>query len=66
MKYGILYFFLLVSVNTVAQNSRVNGLVSDAMNGKPMEFASVAIYKSSDSSLVTGVITDTSGYFQIS
>ncbi len=31
-----------------------------------MEFASVAIYKSLDSSLVTGVITDTSGYFQIS
>ena len=35
------------------------------MNEEPMEFASVAIYNSLDSSLVTGVITDTSGYFQI-
>jgi ferric enterobactin receptor len=65
MRFQILYLFLLVSFTTMAQNSRVSGLVSDAMNGEPMEFASVAIYHSSDSSLVTGVITDTSGTFQI-
>jgi ferric enterobactin receptor len=65
MRYLIFYLLLPVSITTMAQNSRVSGLVSDAMNGEPMEFASVALYNSLDSSLVTGVITDTSGYFQI-
>lgn len=65
MKYLSLALFLLVSITAVAQNSRVNGLILDAMNSEPMEFASVAIYNALDSSLVTGTITDTSGFFQI-
>lgn len=65
MRHQIFVLFLLVSVNTIAQNSRITGVVSDAMNGAPLEFASVAIYNSADTSLVTGVITDSSGYFQI-
>jgi ferric enterobactin receptor len=65
MRYQILALVLFLSVHTLAQNSRVNGVVSDAMNREPMEFASVAIYNSLDSGLVTGVITDTSGFFQI-
>ncbi|MGW8315473.1 MAG: outer membrane beta-barrel protein [Bacteroidales bacterium] len=65
MKSLAIHLFLVVSVTTMAQNSSVNGLVQDAMNGEPMEFASVAIYHTSDSSLVTGTVTDTSGHFQI-
>ncbi len=65
MKYLFLQLFLLVSFAIAAQNSRVNGSVSDALNGEPLEFASIAIYNSLDSSLVTGVITDSSGHFQI-
>lgn len=65
MKSLASYLLLLVSVTTLAQNSGVNGVVQDAMNGEPMEFASVAIYHTSDSSLVTGTVTDSSGHFQI-
>jgi ferric enterobactin receptor len=65
MKYFALPLFLLVSFTAVAQNSSVTGVVLDAMSGAPMEFASVAIYQAQDSSLVTGVITDTTGNFRI-
>ncbi len=65
MKSLAIQFFLLVSVTTLAQNSGLSGTVQDAMNGEPMEFASVAIYHTSDSSLITGTVTDTLGRFQI-
>ena len=65
MKYLSLLLFSLVSLITVAQSSTVTGSVSDVLTGEALEYASVAIYNSSDSILVTGVITKPSGSFKI-
>jgi outer membrane receptor protein involved in Fe transport len=45
--------------------SRVTGKILDQSTGNPVEYVSVALYKSTDSSLVTGTITDMEGYFTI-
>lgn len=65
MKFYTFLLFLLFTVVSNAQNSNVTGLVSDALTKEPLEYASVAIYRTNDSSLVTGVITDPSGKFKI-
>ncbi len=65
MKYLPVILLLINSLSSVAQNGHLHGKVLDAMNGEAMEFASVALYNTTDSSLVTGVITDTSGDFEM-
>ncbi len=57
--------FLLVTVLSNAQNASISGNIADAMSREALEYASVAVYKTSDSSLVTGIITDESGNFNI-
>ena len=44
-----------------AQRSSITGQVADAQTNELIEYASVAVYSASDSSLVTGVITSQSG-----
>jgi hypothetical protein len=41
--------------------SQLRGKVSDAQSQEPLEFASVAVYKTQDSTLVEGSITDVEG-----
>lgn len=43
----------------------ISGLLIDSLNKQPLEYASVAIYKAVDNSLVTGAITNTQGAFKI-
>ena len=58
---------LLVSVNfLVAQNSTIRGVVVEKTNRLPVEFASVAVLKFPDSTLVTGILTDSIGSYKIS
>ncbi|MDW5288014.1 TonB-dependent receptor domain-containing protein [Formosa sp. PL04] len=45
--------------------SQVTGNVVDSKGGKGIDYATVALYKVSDSTLVTGVITDQTGAFKI-
>jgi len=59
----MLLIFLVLPAH--AQQGVVSGRVIDSMNREVLQYASVALYKSSDSSLVTGVITDASGIFEI-
>ncbi len=44
----------------------VQGMVTEARSGVPMEYSSVAVYRAADSSLVTGTVTDQTGKFIIS
>ncbi len=46
-----------------AREGKVTGTVIDSRDNTPMEFTSVALYKSRDSSLVTGSITSADGSF---
>lgn len=57
---------LLVSVNfLVAQNATIRGVVVEKTNRLPVEFASVAVLKLPDSTLVTGILTDSIGSYKI-
>ncbi|MDN5215259.1 TonB-dependent receptor [Fulvivirgaceae bacterium BMA12] len=48
-----------------AQGSDIKGLVADETSKKPMEYATVALYHSVDSILITGVVTDNAGRFYL-
>jgi len=43
----------------------LQGIVIDQSSGVPMEYASVALYRKADSSLVSGTITNTEGKFTL-
>jgi len=45
--------------------AQVQGIVMDSTSNEPLTYASVAIYRSSDSTMVNGVLTDSSGYFDL-
>ena len=47
-----------------AQNASVKGVVHDAQSKQPVEYASVALLKAGDSSVVTGVLTKADGAFE--
>ncbi len=65
MKYLISILFLSFTLICQAQNCSISGQVSDIQTHDAIDYASVAVYKSGDSSLVTGVITNESGKFRI-
>ena len=65
LRYLTSLLFLIIAVISNAQNSSITGQVTDALTKESLEYASVAIYKTNDSSLVTGVITNQSGNFKI-
>ncbi len=60
-----LFGLMLLTGITWAQNGSINGRITDAASNEPLEYASVALYKKSDSTLVTGVITNHEGNFRI-
>lgn len=47
------------------QTGQLKGLVKDVVTEKPIEFSTVSVFKNSDSTLQTGVITDVQGMFLI-
>ncbi len=63
----IFFFSILtvLAVNLFAQKGTVSGRIIDAENGQTLEYASVAIYRSTDSMLINGTITSNSGVFKI-
>lgn len=57
---------LFAGVSAMAQTShKVSGKLLALNNNQPVEFATVSLYNLSDSSLVTGVISDNAGNFAI-
>jgi len=61
--------FLLSLADAVAQKPEIRlltGIVADSLTGKPVEYASVALCRRTDTSLVTGAITSEKGEFRIS
>jgi len=43
----------------------IKGFVYDSFGGEPMEFTTVALKRTGDSTLVTGAITDINGFFRL-
>ncbi len=51
--------------DAVAPKDKIKGVVIDSKSKEPLEYATVALYKASDNSLITGTITDYLGHFKI-
>lgn len=62
----LLLIFWLSSTLVLAQSDyKVKGVVIDSESGKPLEFATVSLLSASDSSLVSGNITNLNGEFTV-
>jgi outer membrane receptor protein involved in Fe transport len=60
--------FLLIGSVAVGQTKNgysISGQLKDSVSSQPVEYASVAVYKFSDTSLVSGTITNSKGEFSI-
>ena len=66
MKRNILsLFFCMIACNMYAQH-QLTGIVKDPANGEAIAYATVALMAAADSSIATGVTTDTAGMFRLS
>lgn len=78
MKTNVLFLFIfLIAHNFLAtisyagatpvepDNGVITGRILEESTNSPMEYVNVAVYRKSDSTLVTGTITDTDGYFNL-
>src|SRR5665647_2657594 len=63
MKYILFVAYLILGLNSHAVNGKIQGKVKDSSNNEPLEYASVALYRTVNDSLVNGVITNQSGNF---
>src|SRR5680860_936799 len=68
MKYSIAFTsiipIILMGFSAFGQTITLMGKVSDADSGNPLEFANVALLDPSDSSVMTGGMTDLNGAFE--
>ncbi|MEO8710917.1 MAG: TonB-dependent receptor [Parafilimonas sp.] len=61
----VLHVFLLtITQITLAQNNTINGNVYDTTNHTPLSYATIALYKSSDSVLINGLLSSEDGRFK--
>ncbi|MFT4804326.1 MAG: hypothetical protein ACJAZK_000994 [Psychroserpens sp.] len=66
LKLYTIFFFLLATGFSFAQNEiTVSGIVIDANDKYPLEYATVSIINSNDKTLVTGEITNMKGEFKL-
>lgn len=65
MNLKFLFLPVLLAATQVAlgQKSSITGTINDKKDDQPLEYASVAVFKTSDSSLVAGVVTNAKGGF---
>lgn len=59
-------FFLILSQITLAQHSSISGVVTDEQNNQPLEYCSIALTKSTDSTLIAGTVSKSDGSFEFS
>ncbi|WP_341840657.1 TonB-dependent receptor domain-containing protein [Chitinophaga caseinilytica] len=65
MNYRFIFLsILLLATQAVwAQKASITGIVNDKSGNRPLEYASVSLFRNSDSSLVAGSLTDAKGNF---
>lgn len=64
-RHFLFVFIAVVPSSLSAQNGSLTGRVLDADSESAMEYATISIYHTSDSSLITGTITDEGGIFTV-
>jgi len=68
MKYTRLkniFFLIVLSIFFNGISAQITGKIIDATDSYSLEYATVALYKQKDSSLVTGVLSNIDGNFSI-
>jgi outer membrane receptor protein involved in Fe transport len=65
MKFRLLFYFIMAFPSLSFCQGQLTGKVVDRGNSKPLEYASIALYNSQDSSLINGSISDESGRFEL-
>ena len=66
MKHLLIVFsFLFINGLAYSQDYTIRGFISDKKNGEPIAYEKVRLLRSSDSSTVTGAVTDLNGIFSI-
>ncbi len=58
-------FSVIFSLPANAQTATIKGKVIDRESGEPIEYASVALFRIADSTLLSGLVTDTNGLFEL-
>jgi outer membrane receptor protein involved in Fe transport len=64
--FSAVAFFKILFVSNFVEAQSIKGRIMDGSANEPIEYASVAIYKVADSTLVAGTVTDPEGDFEIS
>ncbi len=63
-KTAVTFFFILTTIFSFGQESKViQGIIKDAINDKPVPFASVVVLNPGDSSMITGTVSGPEGNF---
>ncbi len=62
MKLNTPLLFIVVCITQFA-SSQITGKIQDTIDNYPFEYATAALYKQNDKSLVTGVVTNVDGVF---
>ena len=61
--------FLIISIicfsSAIAQNGTIKGEIVNGVTNSPIEFATVSLFSNADSSLVTGMISNNEGSFEL-
>jgi hypothetical protein len=67
-RFFLAFTFISLCLTTNGQVTKKNtfsGIVIDSLSNQPIEFVSVALFKSSDNKLVTGAITNSKGEYSV-
>ena len=64
-RFVLFSFLLLQPVLLLAQETVIYGTVTDKLSGRPLPYASVALYHASDSNLISGVLSGGDGGFSL-
>ena len=59
------YILFLFLISVWSASSQITGKVVDALDNSPLEYATAALYIQNENTLITGVVTNTEGYFKI-
>lgn len=66
LKTSIIIFLWLLSSSTFSQNGSIRGNIIDKLSGKPVEYSTIALINIEDSTIITGTLSDNTGYFILS
>lgn len=54
-----------VNENDASTKGTIKGFVFDSLSNQPLEYATISLIKADDNSVVTGTITDATGFFKL-